>query len=201
MSKKNRTPAAPATPAVEVTETAPVETTTSEVSTQVDEPAKDAAPVEVTEDAAPVEVTVSKQAQLDAKRADARAAKKAEKDAAKAATLAKRADGIIGTLYSALCTTAGTTKKEILDVLTAKFPAKDRDGMAVTVGIQLSRLAKQASPKHPEEYPNGRPVSSFKDSTRGRVYGFTDVLIVPEVSIAPAAPVETTETTEENVAA
>jgi len=148
-------------------------------------------------DVAPAVAAPSKLELLNAKRAEAKAAKLAAKAEQKAATAAARANGIIGTLYAALCAATGTTKKEILNELAAKFPAKDRDGMAVTVGIQLSRLSKQASPNHPDEFADGRPVRSYVDATRGRVYGFADMLEVPEVA-AEGIVTDTADETEEN---
>lgn len=117
---------------------------------------------------------------LQAKRAEARAAKAAAKEARKAELAAKRADGVIGTIKAALEQPQGTTRKEVLETLTQKFPDRDRDGMAVTVGIQFSRLAKST----------GKPITSAKVEGRGRVYGFTDTLVLPKVeAVAPTTPV------------
>lgn len=100
----------------------------------------------------------TKAEQLATKRAEARATKEAARAARKAATAEKRANGVIGTLKQAL--EAGTTKKEVLATLTAKFPDRDPIGMATTVGIQLSRLPKST----------GREITSVVEEGRGRVY-------------------------------
>lgn len=96
-----------------------------------------------------------------------RQAKLAEKQAAKVALAAKRADGIIGTLRSALETEQGTTKTEIMATLTAKFADRDPLGMVVTVGIQLSRLPKAL----------GRTMLKEKIEGRGLVYRFAPVVV------------------------
>lgn len=102
-----------------------------------------------------------------------REAKAAAKEARKAELAAKRADGIIGTLKNALDTAEGTSRKEILAVLTTKFPDRDPIGMAVTVGIQLSRLAKTT----------GRKIVSAKVDGRDRVYGFADKVRFPAIVV------------------
>jgi hypothetical protein len=128
----------------------------------------------------------TKQEILDQQRRDKRAAKLAEKEARKAANAAKRADGVIGTIRSMLEQPTGATRAEVLAKLTEKFPTRDPLGMAVTVGIQFSRLAKV-----------GGNISNYKVEGRGRVYGFDKTLVrpavvaegTPEVPAAPA-PVE-----------
>jgi hypothetical protein len=138
--------------------------------------------------ASPVTPTETKQQRLDRERAEKRRVKQAEKDAKKAANLAKRADGVIGTIRSMLEQPTGTSRKETLDALTAKFPTRDPLGMAVTVGIQFSRLAKTLN----------KPIGNYKHATRGRVYGFEATLVRPAVVVegTPAEPVVPTETTE-----
>ncbi len=142
-------------------------------------------PVETTETHAQVEVTAapapSKQELLDADRRAKRAAKATEKNARKVANAAKRADGVIGTIRSMLEQPTGATRKEVLDVLTVKFPTRDPLGMAVTVGIQFSRLAKV-----------GGAIGNYKHITRGRVYGFEKVLVRPAV-VVEATPAAVTE--------
>lgn len=129
----------------------------------------------------------TKQQLLDLQRRENRAAKAAEKAARKAANLAKRQDGVIGTIRSMLEQPTGATRREVLDALTVKFPTRDPLGMAVTVGIQFSRLAKV-----------GGTIGNYKHATRGRVYGFDRTLQRPEVVLVAtpevAAPVEVTET-------
>lgn len=129
----------------------------------------------------------TKQQLLDLQRRENRAAKAAEKAARKAANLAKRQDGVIGTIRSMLEQPTGTTRREVLDALTVKFPTRDPLGMAVTVGIQFSRLAKV-----------GGTIGNYKHAIRGRVYGFDRTLQRPEVVLVAtpevAAPVEVTET-------
>lgn len=122
--------------------------------------------------------------------AAARSAKVEANAARKAANAAKRADGVIGTLHNALQTPQGTTKAEIVGVLTIKFPERDPIGMSTTVGIQLSRL--QA--KH------GKIVSR-KVEGRGLVYGYETTVQFPaegsQGTPTPApAKVEKVETTE-----
>lgn len=134
-----------------------------------------------------VEVTETKQQRLDRERAAKRQAKATEKAARKAANAAKRADGVIGTIRSMLEQPTGATRKEVLDKLTEKFPTRDPLGMAVTVGIQFSRLAKTHG-----------VIANYKHTTRGRVYGFDKTLERPPVVVegTPAEPVEPTATPE-----
>lgn len=135
----------------------------------------------------------SKQELLDAKRREARQVKATEKAARKAANAAKRQDGVIGTIRSMLEQPTGATRREVLDALTVKFPTRDPLGMAVTVGIQFSRLAKV-----------GGAIGNYKHATRGRVYGFDKTLQRPEVvlentpapTVAPA-PLEDHEEEEQ----
>lgn len=121
------------------------------------------------------------EAEASQRKAD-REARKAEKLAAKekaAKDLAeRRANGVIGTLSQALATPQGTTRKEILAVLTAKFPGRDPFGMNTTVGIQLSRLSKT------------RPVVNFEVPDRGRVYVYADV---PDRVTGTAKPAQATQ--------
>jgi hypothetical protein len=159
---------------VTVTET-PAPVTVTETTAKVDsnEPDTTAAPVEVTAPAP------TKQQLLDAARKVARQAKADAKAAQKAANLAKRLDGVIGTIRKALENPNGTTRKETLDLLVAKFPDRDPMGMVVTVGIQFSRLAKST----------GVPIENYKVEGRGRVYGFSNTLVRPAV-VAVGTPAQ-----------
>lgn len=139
------------------------ETTTTTESTTTTAPAAPARPSKAE----------LRAAELKAKRE----AKEAAKIARKAELASKRADGIIGTLKAALDTPTGTSRKEILAVLTAKFPDRDPIGMAVTVGIQLSRLQKTT----------GRKIVSAKVKSRERVYGFEGVVQFPAATPSQAA--------------
>lgn len=131
----------------------------------------------------------TKQQLRDAQLREKRAAKAAAKAAQKAATTEKRANGVIGTIRTMLDRAQGTTRAECLAVLTEKFADRDPMGMVVTVGIQFSRLAQST----------GRKIENYKVEGRGRVYGFADVLVRPEVvavgtaevaAPTPAAPAE-----------
>lgn len=110
---------------------------------------------------------LSKQQLRDLYLRNQRQVKLTAKQNQKAATTAKRADGIIGTLSAAL--ELGTTKKEIMDALTVKFADRDPLGMVVTVGIQLSRLAKTT----------GRTIVKTKVEGRGNVYQYADKVPAP----------------------
>ncbi len=122
-------------------------------------------------------------AELKAKRE----AKEAEKIARAAELKNKRKDGVIGTLAAALDTKEGTTRNEILAKLTAKFPDRDPVGMAVTVGIQLSRLAKST----------GRKIVNAKIEPRGRIYGFADKVEFPQAVLA-GPPLQVMDSTPES---
>lgn len=129
--------------------------------------------------------TEQKEAKTKAEaKAQERAAKKAEREAQKAKEKAereaKRGNGVIGNIKQLLDTDKGVTVEEALDHLVTKFPERTRDGMASTVKIQFSRLAKST----------GKPITSAKVEGRGRVYGFTDTLVLPKVeAVAPTTPV------------
>ncbi len=113
-----------------------------------------------------------------AEKAAAKAAKEQEKADRKAATAAKRADGVIGSIKAALETDKGVTQNEMLDILVGKFPDRTRDGMSSTVKIQFSRLAKSTK----------RDIHNAQIEGRGRVYKFADKGPVPgKVVTAPAA--------------
>lgn len=112
-----------------------------------------------------------------AEKAAAKAAKDKEKEDRKAATAAKRADGVIGNIKAALDTEKGITQNEMLDILEKKFPDRSRDGMSSTVKIQFSRLQKST----------GRDIHNAMIEGRGRVYKFKDKGAVPgKVVTAPA---------------
>jgi hypothetical protein len=81
----------------------------------------------------------------------------------------KKRSGVIAAIKAMLDTPSGATRSEILDELVTVHPDRDPDGMAVTVGIQVSRLAKST----------GRPIVSFDVEGRGKVYGFADVVHQP----------------------
>jgi hypothetical protein len=134
----------------------------------------------------------------EAKAAERKAAlekKAADKQAKKDAAAAKRADGVIGNIKSALETDTGTTANELLDKLEAKFPDRTREGMSSTVKIQFSRLAKST----------GREIVNAKIVGRGRVYKFADKGPIPGVveteAPAPAAAAPAAATTTESTAA
>lgn len=86
--------------------------------------------------------------------------------------------GIIGHLRTQLWDPNGTTKQEMLVLLTQLFPGRDPYGMSVTVQIQLGRLQRKW----------GKIVSTKVDG-RGRVYGFLTHLQVGEYTpTVPTAP-------------
>lgn len=127
--------------------------------------------------------TEQKEAKTKAEaKAQERAAKKAERDAQKAKEKAereaKRGNGVIGNIKQLLDTDKGTTVDEALDHLVAKFPERTRDGMASTVKIQFSRLAKST----------GREIHNANIEGRGRVYKFADKGPVPGKVVEKAAP-------------
>lgn len=122
----------------------------------------------------------TKAEKLAAERAVIRAAKALAKALRKERNRQKRANGVIGTLHQNLLLPQGVTKREILAILTDKFPDRDPIGMATTVGIQLSRLQKKFG-----------KIVSRKQGTRGLVYGYSDtVQYEPEGSngVVPVAP-------------
>jgi hypothetical protein len=140
-----------------------------------------------TEQATPATPEPSKAEKLAADRTAKRAAKAFAKMMRKARNAEKRANGVIGTLHQALANPHGTTKREILQTLTDKFPDRDPIGMATTVGIQLSRLQKKYG-----------KIVSRKQSNRGLVYGYErTVQFAPEGSNGTHAPVPLPEPIEE----
>jgi len=51
--------------------------------------------------------------------------------------------GVIATIISTISRANGATAEECLEVLKAKFPERDPDGMMKTIGIQASKNAKR----------------------------------------------------------
>jgi hypothetical protein len=87
--------------------------------------------------------------------------REAEDKARKEANAAKRASGVIATIHQALSAPQGTTKDEVLAILTEKFPDRDPAGMAVTVQAQLNRLQRRY----------GKIINQEVEG-RGKVYGY-----------------------------
>lgn len=86
--------------------------------------------------------------------------------------------GIIAHLRNQLWSPNGTTKGEMVTLLTKLFPTRDPYGMAVTVGIQLGRLQKKYG-----------KISSTMVLNRGRVYRFDPV--GPQVVTTTPVPTPT----------
>ncbi len=122
--------------------------------------------------------TEAKAAERKLARENKAAEKATEKAAKEKARAEQRAGGIIGTIKSMLENATGATQTEILDALCAKFPDRKREGMASTVKIQCSRLAKTTK----------RVIVSKEIVDRGRVYKFEDVGAIPGKEVVKEAP-------------
>ena len=133
---------------------------------------------EATDVTAPVVAIPDAAAVAKAEKAEAakvaKAAKVAAAAAAKLAAAAKRADGVIGTICSMISSETGATRKEVIEALTEKFPTRDPLGMAVTVGIQFSRLTKKVG-----------PINNAKVTGRGRVYKVATAGSIIGAEVAP----------------
>src|SRR5688500_9810178 len=107
-------------------------------------------------------------------------AKRTAKGGAKKASAKPNGVGVIATIKSHLESKPGATKAEILDGLVKQFPDRSRDGMASTVQIQCSRLARTT----------GRAIIAKDVVDRGRVYKFEDQGPIPGKEVVKEAAAE-----------